>query len=633
VKQSAPQQQRQRSLEAHVTDIEPAAVASAWQRQIALCGIVVLALIAVVGGLYLQDRSSEWGLREEQAQHRLDMVSELLVRELARVRSDALYLADQRTVRQFVAGTEERRSEVEKDFVSFMNRKATYDQIRLLSMDGDETLRVNYHGGDARAVDQAELQDKEDRYYYREALGLEPNEVFVSDLDLNLEHGQIERPFKPVIRFVTPVAGRQDSDRSLLVLNYLGAELLSELDDLSLPGKTLLLRSDGHYVRGPAEQDAWGWILGHQRTFARQFPEPWQRLPETTAGCRLTKDGAFASRIISLGRDGGSTGRGQVNTSTMPQRDALIIVSYLPADEVFASSRQLLQRLLILAACMSLPLVILVRHWAHSSLNRTWQAQQIALSESRLRELSSRLLRIQEDERRAISREIHDELGQQVTAISLDLKLAARNLAVGKAEQHLERAIHENEQLLQTLHAFATRVRPAVLDDLGLAEALQSQLWDFEKRTGIQVHATIELPDEPIAQVIADNVYRLLQESLNNVVKHAEAKNVSVEITSEPLDSKSPAAQHGGSAKLRFRVTDDGRGLAGSLGSEKRLGIVGMRERVDLLGGSFNMETCEPAGTRVQIELPLLVTSQRDAPAMEDAALLAESISVVERQA
>ena len=117
-------------------------------------------------------------------------------------------------------------------------------------------------------------------------------------------------------------------------------------------------------------------------------------------------------------------------------------------------------------------------------ISRQLQNQQIAISEERLRELSSRLLRIQEDERRAISREIHDELGQQATAINLDLKLADRNIESEQARSHLERAIRENEQLLQTLHAFATRVRPAVLDDLGLRDALQSHLWEFHSNFG-----------------------------------------------------------------------------------------------------------------------------------------------------
>lgn len=637
-----------------------------WQRQLTLCGLIGLVLNCVVAGLYLQDRHNEWGLRVEQAEHRLDIVSGLISRELARVQSDALYLANQGAVRQFVGGADARRAEVEAEFAGFVQRKAMYDQIRLLSMEGDETLRVNYLAGQPLPVQPSELQDKEDRYYYREALGLAPGEVFVSDLDLNLEHGQIERPLKPVIRFVTPVLSQDGSRRMLLVLNYLGAPLLGDLDATSVPGMTLLLRSDGHYLRGPNEGDAWGWVLGHERSFARQFPQVWPRLGELTQRCLLDRTGAFAGRVVSLGRTSGASGTGRASgtggaggvgsraepaatsdvaaaeassgtgesaeqharrdaaswspqsssrssssplsssppSTELPGRDAILVLSYLPHEQVFAGSNQLLKRLLILAGLMLLPLVALARYWAHSSVNRAVQAQRIAESEARLRELSSRLLRIQEDERRAISREIHDELGQQVTAIRLDQKLAERNLDTGRAAGHLERAIAETEQLLQSLHAFATRVRPAVLDDLGLAEAVESHLWDFQKRAGIQVQTRLELPEEPLPDVIADNVYRLLQESLNNVVKHAQAQQVWVEIIA--LDEQNrPTAESGAEAvTLRLCVDDDGRGLPAS-STENRLGIVGMRERVDLLGGTFAVGPRDSGGTRVQVDLPL----------------------------
>ena len=561
------------------------------KRQVAACVCFALLFILVSAVLYRQNRRREWTLRTQQAQHRLDVAFELISREFDRVRADALFLADQRSVQQFADGDTGLREALEAEYANFVQRKATYDQIRLLDLSGQETIRVNYAERRPVAVAQADLQDKADRYYFREALSLQRGEVIVSDFDLNLEHGQIEQPLKPVIRFATPVLGEDGSSRAFLILNYLGARLLRELDDPSLPGRTLLLRPDGHYLRGLNRDDAWGWQLGHERSFATQFPDEWSRITEMEA-CHLTANGAFASRRIALGK---SSQVARQTQSAAHERDSIILVSYLPRSRVFVESNELLHRLLLLAGCIFVPLTIFARYWAHATASRVIQSRRLVESEERLRELSSRLLRIQEDERRAISREIHDELGQQVTAISLDLKLAERNLDSGSARSHLQRAIHDTTQLLQTLHAFATRVRPDVLDDLGLRDAVESHLWEFQKRTNIHVDSTLEFQSEDVPVEIADNAYRLLQESLNNVVKHAEAGRVTVRMEIDEMEPQ----------RLKISICDDGRGYDENESNGSRLGLVGMRERVDLLAGELHIRSSIDRGTRVDITLPL----------------------------
>lgn len=562
-----------------------------FKRQLAACAAFAFLFAIIVAILYWQERRREWTLRTEQAKHRLDVAFELISRELDRVRADALFLADQAAVQQFAGGDASRRAALEAEYVNFVRRKATYDQIRLLDLNGRETIRVNYADQRPTAVDQADLQDKADRYYYREALALQRGEVVVSEFDLNLEHGQIEQPLKPVIRFVTPVVSDGGAAKAFLVLNYLGARLLRELDDPSLPGTTILLRPDGHYLRSHNENDAWGWQLGHDRTFARQFPNEWAGIEKLQA-CELTDNGAFAARRIVLGKSDQSTS--QTSNGAL-ERDSIILVAFLPRSQVFVASSELLWRLLLLAGCIFVPLAIFTRYWAHATASRVFQSRRIVESEERLRELSSRLLRIQEDERRAISREIHDELGQQVTAISLDIKLADRNLDSGQAKPHLQRAIHESSQLLQTLHAFATRVRPDVLDDLGLRDAVESHLWEFQKRTNITVDATLAFQSDDVPDEIADNAYRLLQESLNNVIKHADAARVTVHME---IDRNEPK-------RLTISICDDGRGYDESESNGSRLGLVGMQERVDLLSGELQIQSSIDDGTRVEITLPL----------------------------
>lgn len=563
-------------------------------------------LAAIIAALYFQHRQREWVLRREQAQHRLDIAYELVSLEVERVRSDATYLANRSTVRKFVAGQEAIRKELERDFALFVEKKGLYDQLRLLNLDGHETIRVNLNGQTAWAVEPESLQDKADRYYFRASLALQPGEIFVSDFDLNVEHGSIETPFKPVIRFVTPVVDDAGSVQALLVLNYLGADLLKELGSSPVAGQTLLLRRDGHYVRAVEDRDAWGWLLGHDRTFPTQFPYEWSHT-RVAEECRLTESGVFAFKEIPLGRvrtiyeDVASTNvTSREPIASDEEKNLLLAVSYLPITSVFAASNELFQRLMLLSAGVFALATVFTRAWAKATWSRQQQAQKIAESEERLRELSSRLLRIQEDERRAISREIHDDLGQQATAINLDLKLAQRNIDTGKADAHLQRAIEENETLLSSLHAFAKRVRPAVLDDLGLADAIETHLAEFAERTGVQVDSNISLPGT-IPNEIADNTFRLVQESLNNVAKHADASAVYLDV----------CITEQGPKRLSLSIRDDGCG-SGAAGNGTGLGLVGMQERVDLLGGKLTIESLAGHGTSIAIELPLTEASEAE---------------------
>jgi two-component sensor histidine kinase len=500
--------------------------------QLGVCAVFALVLGIIVAGLWIQECRREWTLRTEQARHRLDVAFDLISRELDGVRADALFLADQAPVRQFVQSDETQRAGLETEYLNFIRREGTYDQIRLLDLSGRERIRINYSRGRAISVLPSELQDKSDRYYFRHAASLRAGQVFVSEFDFNLEYGRIEKPLKPVIRFVTPVGDQAGIVGGFLVLNYLGSRLLSELDNSTLPGFALLLRPDGHYLRSADPDDAWGWLLGHDRTFARQFPHEWSRIHELE-DCALTASGAFAARSIPQGNQPGDG---------VTSRDSIVVVSYLPRDQVFAASHRLLKRLLLLAGSVFVPLAIFARYWAHAMISRNLQNDQIAISEERLRELSSRLLRIQEDERRAISREIHD-----------------------------------------------------VLDDLGLRDAMESHLWEFQERTGIEVDANLSFDSAEIPDEIADNAYRLLQESLNNVAKHADASTVRVRMSIE---------KHDASQQLCIAIRDDGRGHDTSGNNGQRLGLLGIQERVDLLAGELQLKSDRHADTSIEMSLP-----------------------------
>jgi signal transduction histidine kinase len=229
----------------------------------------------------------------------------------------------------------------------------------------------------------------------------------------------------------------------------------------------------------------------------------------------------------------------------------------------------------------------------HAGAVRRSHERRLSESEGRLRNLSAQLMTAQEEERRNIARDLHDEMGQVVTAMTLDLQRAAAASERDKKNDLIGRALHGAERLLDTIHEIAARVRPSLLDDLGLKDAVQSFLSDYEHRTGVAVHADLKFERGDIPAGVSENVYRILQESLTNVSKHAHATEVAVNL-------------HASADRVMLTVRDNGAGFAIAKVDGKRLGLLGMRERAELLNGVFTVQSEPGKGTELFVELPLV---------------------------
>jgi signal transduction histidine kinase len=215
-----------------------------------------------------------------------------------------------------------------------------------------------------------------------------------------------------------------------------------------------------------------------------------------------------------------------------------------------------------------------------------------------LKALSSRLTVVQEQERSRIARELHDGIGQALTAIRFNLDVLVREAAIGSG-QALERVRSMQtiiDETLLDIRRMAFELRPAVLDDFGLAAAIRLYVDRFSKQTGIAV--SLSCPDNVgrWRQQIEATVFRVLQEALTNVVKHSGASTVQLRL-------------HKAAEALELLIEDNGRGLAAgdrsSISGAKGLGFVNMRERVAELNGTFNVESPEGTGTRIAVTIPV----------------------------
>jgi PAS domain S-box-containing protein len=216
--------------------------------------------------------------------------------------------------------------------------------------------------------------------------------------------------------------------------------------------------------------------------------------------------------------------------------------------------------------------------------------------DEQLRELTARVETAREEERTGIARELHDELGQSLTAIKLDLAFLARRLEGRDGVAALIEKLHESMRLtdetIGQLRRISAELRPAVLDEVGLGSALAWQANEFEKRTHTACSVQSAVPDRAMKRDVATTVFRVFQEALTNVARHAEAEHVEARL-----------AERDGA--LVLEVSDDGRGIAPEkLESPRSLGLVGMRERARRLGGSVRVTPVRPHGTRVTLRLP-----------------------------
>ena len=217
--------------------------------------------------------------------------------------------------------------------------------------------------------------------------------------------------------------------------------------------------------------------------------------------------------------------------------------------------------------------------------------------QEQLRQLSRQVLSTQEEERREISRELHDVIAQTLTGINVRLSSLAKEAATNT--KGLDRNIVRTQRLVEKsvniVHRFARDLRPAVLDDLGLIPALHSYVKSFSRRTRIHVHLKVFSGVEKLDSNKRTVHYRIAQESLTNVARHAEASHVEVNL------EKLPGA-------ARMEIKDDGKSFQVERMSDarenKRLGLLGMRERIEMVGGTFCVESARGRGTTVRVEIP-----------------------------
>ena len=210
-------------------------------------------------------------------------------------------------------------------------------------------------------------------------------------------------------------------------------------------------------------------------------------------------------------------------------------------------------------------------------------------AQSSLQDLSAKLVRAQEEERRNLSRELHDEIGQSFSAVLMEAENLLDLEPAAVVRQHLEAIRTVAEKGMNEIRNMALLLRPSMLDDFGLVPALDWQARETAKRTGMRVQVASEVADE-LPEEHKTCIYRVVQEALNNCARHAQASAVQVAVRSE-------------SSQIMLSVQDDGSGF--DTARVRGMGLLGMEERIRHLGGTFEIDSKPGRGTLLQVSLPL----------------------------
>ena len=348
--------------------------------------IFVSGLIVVTAlGLLRISYHFELNTHKINAINNIDMQTLSLEESIRQVTTDLIILANQEEFYEMwnleKAQVSQAISELEKEFLIASNYRKNYDQIRFLNDHGKETIRINYNNGNPAIIPQEKLQNKKGRYYFEDAFSLNPGEIFVSPLDLNIEHGKIEKPLKPMIRFATPVFDKNGVKKGIVLLNYFGEKMLKRFinhSSISKGHQSMLINADGYWLQGPYSDNLWGFMYQDRKdkTFENLYPEVWKTIKKKDKSQFLTAQGLYTYKTVYPLLEGQKTssGSGQPFGSSKRKLEARSyqwkIVSLIPSEILYHNKNQ--KTVLVAIILLILIFILLLGGWriAKSSILR-----------------------------------------------------------------------------------------------------------------------------------------------------------------------------------------------------------------------------------------------------------------------
>ncbi|MCI0506205.1 MAG: PAS domain S-box protein [Gammaproteobacteria bacterium] len=340
-----------------------------------------LAVILALASFEYQKFELEKSQFQAEEALRLSLTSRELQADLREPVRDISTIAALQVLGDYLGNeTAANRIRVETVFRNFAQNARIYDQIRYIDRSGMERVRVNYHDGVAAAAPLDQLQDKSQRYYFIESRRLKPNAIYISHVDLNVEQGEIERPFKPMIRIAAPVYDAAGQLKGIVMLNYLAAAMLDDFRKFMEDswGEPMMVNPGGYWLASPYRDDEWGFMFGREVTFGKRYPGAWNYIVSNAAGAVKTENDLFIFDTIHPYAV--SAIRGTTPAEKIVTEQYWKIITRIPQQALIYSPLSLIEaRTTALASLLSLVFVLSV---ALAWLRTNYVAKVNALRES-----------------------------------------------------------------------------------------------------------------------------------------------------------------------------------------------------------------------------------------------------------
>jgi diguanylate cyclase (GGDEF)-like protein/PAS domain S-box-containing protein len=326
-----------------------------------------LCLVVFFLAFYLLDIRAHRTLLTKSELSHVELQKRLINYEFKEILRDLLFLSETRDLMDFLDyGGAARRQDLAQSFRRFSARQEIFDQVRYLDDSGQEIVRVNFNQDHPEIVPENQLQSKAKRYYFLDAIRLARGQVFVSPFDLNIEGGELERPFKPMIRFATPVFDSRGQKRGIIVFNYLGQEIIQNLSQTeayaNAPGRIMLLNAAGYWLYSPIPGQAWGFMFQDKQnlTFGNAHPEAWKIISRAERGQFQDAGGLYTFSTVYPLRAGLSSSRGtdqaegERTTTLEPREYKWKLVSYISPEIWRERSQYLAKRMAVFFGLLTL---------------------------------------------------------------------------------------------------------------------------------------------------------------------------------------------------------------------------------------------------------------------------------------
>ncbi len=412
---------------------------------------IFLPLFIIASGVlwvfYHLEIKSKINIQQIQASHIINLQKSKIADNFSLIVADLLFFATYSQMLDMLGDPGINKQRLTNDLSLFSRGAKIYDQVRIINTDGLEIIRVNFIAGKEPIIIKGEdLQLKKERYYFQDTFRLQKGEIFVSPLDLNVEHGEIEKPIKPMIRFGTPIFDEKGQKHGIVIFNYLAANLIQDVKDLNeaSSNQSLILNSDGYWLMSTSSPELeWGFMFetGKDLTLKTQKPGIWQKITAKDSGQFSSEKGLYTfSTIYPLHESWkSSSGAGQAFGPSLTKKKGeeyfWKIVLYVPKVFLTAGPGKIKTKYIFFNLIAFVFLVVLAFRFAWAKLTEEQAVKDLHQSHENLEQLiEERTQELKESEEKY--RSMMEALNDPVYICSPDFMVEYANPAMVKMLGH-----------------------------------------------------------------------------------------------------------------------------------------------------------------------------------------------------